>query len=271
MRSQFVISLFLFILSFRVYAHENVIIGCTTRCSFFYSHALKRISKISGIPITIVDLSRRPDLTLNDIDGVIIPGGADIAPRYYLPFVEEDLQEYTRSLDHLIDYSKEGRRRDPFEYGLLENYFKDEKFKNLPMLGICRGMQMLAVSQGIPLYVDIKTEQGIRNRRYLFDRIHVGEEDSLMKQLFPRLTFLGFEQHHQGIRVDYYLKNEARWPNVKVTSYSNRNTIAESMEFTDRPVLGVQFHPEKDFGYERRKIFGWLLKKAKERKEMGNK
>lgn len=267
MRSQLIISLLLFILSCSVFAHENVIIGCTTKCSFLYRHALKRVSKLSGIPVTIIDLSKRTDLSLNEIDGIVIPGGADIDPKYYLPYVDEELQEYTRSLDHLVEYSREGRKRDPFEYGLLKNYFKEDKFKDLPVLGICRGMQMLAVSQGIPLYVDIKTELGIRNRRYLYDRIYVGEEESLMKELFPALTFLGFEQHHQGIRVDYYLKNEARWPNVRVTSYSNHNTIAESMEFTDRPILGVQFHPEKDFGFERRRIFGWLLKKARERKE----
>lgn len=247
---------------------SKLTIGCTTKCSFFYSHALKRVSKLTGIPITIVDMSKRPDLTLSDVDGIVIPGGADIDPKYYLPYVEEELRDYTRNLDHLVEYSDEGRRRDPFEYNVLKNYFKDEKFKNLPILGICRGMQMLAVSQGIPLYVDIKTELGIRNRRYLYDRIFVEEENSLMKELFPAMTFLGFEQHHQGIRVDYYLKNQTRWPNVRVTSYSNNDTIAESMEFTDRPVLGVQFHPEKDFGFERGNIFGWLLKKAQGRKKI---
>ncbi|MBY0516938.1 MAG: gamma-glutamyl-gamma-aminobutyrate hydrolase family protein [Bacteriovoracaceae bacterium] len=244
----------------------KLIIGCTTKCSFFYERALKRISKLNRIPITIIDLSKNPELELSEVDGIVIPGGADINPQYYLPYVEDELQRYTRGLDHLVNYSSEGERRDPFEYGLLKKYFNDQSLYDLPVLGICRGMQMLAVSQGIPLYVDIKTELGIRNRRYLYDRINVKDHDSLMKELFPALTFLGFEQHHQGIRVDYYKKHHTRWPNVKVTSYSNKDLIAESMEFTDRPVLGVQFHPEKDFGNERRSIFGWFLNKAKSRK-----
>lgn len=245
--------------------NEPLIIGCATKCSFIYQHAIKKVAKLTDIPVSIVDLSRN-QLPLKQVDAIVIPGGADIDPEYYLPYVEEDLQEYTRSLDHLVNYSEEGRKRDPVEYGLLKKYFADEEARDLPVLGICRGMQMLAVSQGIPLYVDIKTEVGIRNRRYLYDRINIPNKDSLMRDLFPDLSFLGFKQHHQGIRVDYFSKHKERWPHIKITSYSNKNLIAESMEFSGRPVLGVQFHPEKDFGHERKSIFSWLLKKAQLRK-----
>lgn len=209
----------------------------------------------------------QPNLDLNQVDGIIIPGGVDIAPKYYLNRVEEDLQLYTRHLDYLVNYTEEGARRDPFEYNLIEQYFMNDSLKDLPILGICRGMQMLAVSQGIPLYVDIRTELGIRNRKYLYDRIYVDDSNSLMRTLFPNLTFLGFEQHHQGIRVDYFLKNKSRWPHLQITSYSNEKLIAESLEFSNRPVLGVQFHPEKDFGIERKNILSWFLTKAKQRQE----
>lgn len=89
--------------------------------------------------------------------------------------------------------------------------------------------------------------------------------ESLMNELFSS-TFKGFERHHQGIRVSYFKENQDRWPHLKITSYSNNGTIAESLEFSERPVLGVQFHPENDFGFERNRIFGWLISKAKERK-----
>ena len=123
---------------------------------------------------------------------------------------------------------------------------------------------MLAVSQGIPLYVDIKKEIGIRNRRYLFDRIHVDQEPSLMNTLFSK-SFLAFKRHHQGIRIEYFNSHRDRWPNLRLTSFSNSKRIAESIEFDDRPILGVQFHPENDFGFERNRIFGWLIEKAIER------
>ncbi|HXH74682.1 MAG TPA: gamma-glutamyl-gamma-aminobutyrate hydrolase family protein [Bacteriovoracaceae bacterium] len=260
MKNMFFLILFLFSTVAIAQKNEPLLIGCATKCSFLYSHALKRIAKLSGIPISIIDLSKRADVSLEDIDGLVIPGGADIDPKYYLPFVEEELQEYTKSLDHLVEYSQEGRIRDPFEYELLQSYFRNSDLQNLPILGICRGMQMLAVSQGMPLYVDIKTELGIRNRRYLFDRIFVNEENSLMKELFPSLTFLGFEQHHQGIRVDYYLKNQARWPNLRVSSYSNRGTIAESREHGVQGSAGSRraVPPRKRF-WPRKKINLWLV------------
>jgi len=90
---------------------------------------------------------------------------------------------------------------------------------------------------------------------------------SLMNELFSQ-SFKGFERHHQGIRVSYFNENAARWPQLQVTSYSNRGLIAESLEFKNRPVLGVQFHPENDFGFERNRIFGWLIDKAMERKRL---
>lgn len=246
-------------------SQETLTIGCATNCSFIYQHAIRKVSKLTNLSVKIVDLSVTP-IRLEGVDAIVIPGGADIDPEYYLPHVEEELQTYTRNLSHLVNYSEEGRRRDPIEYELIKKYFADEDAHDLPILGICRGMQMLAVSQGIPLYVDIKTELGIRNRRYLYDRVIINNEDSLMRELFPALSFLGFKQHHQGIRVDYFLKHKNRWPHIEITSYSNKKLIAESIEFSNRPVLGVQFHPEKDFGNERKSIFGWLLKKAHLRK-----
>ena len=126
---------------------------------------------------------------------------------------------------------------------------------------------MLAVSQGIPLYVDIKTELGIPNRRYLFDRIEMKDGLSLMNDLFSA-TFRAFKRHHQGIRISYFNQHASRWPNLSLTAFSNKGLIAESLEFSDRPVLGVQFHPENDFGFERNRIIGWLLKKAEERSSL---
>lgn len=251
--------LILFI-SLSAYA-EEIRIGCTTRCDPFYRMAIKRAAKQHSVEVKIYDLSTTKDKTINDMDGVVVPGGADINPEFYFPAIEVELIEYTKSLNHYVDYSEEGRRRDPFEFKLLQNYFHDDSLSDLPVLGICRGMQMLAVSQGIPLYVDIKKELGIRNRRYLFDRVYVSEQNSLMGEIFGH-SLLAFKRHHQGIRVEYFRKHKDRWPHLDITSFSNRGLIAESLEFENRPVLGVQFHPENDFGYERKRIFGWLIENA---------
>src|SRR5690606_15077450 len=103
-------------------------------------------------------------------------------------------------------------RRDPFEYDLVKKYSEDESFKELPMLGICRGLQMMSVAQGLPLYLDIKTELGIKNRKNRFDRIFT-EEDSLISSMYGK-SALGFKIHHQGIRVDYYRDHAEEYPLV---------------------------------------------------------
>lgn len=259
--------IFFFLVVFAASASaESITIGCATKCDAFFKYALRKVGNKLGVTVSLVDVSAAgPNVNWKNYDGIIFPGGADIDPKYYLSSIEPELQEYTRSLDHLVKYSEEGRRRDPIEYKLLQDYFSSDLTMNLPVLGVCRGMQMLAVSQGVPLYVDIKTELGIRNRRYLYDRIYPESAESIMNELFS-LSFRAFKRHHQGIRVSYFQENASRWPHLKITSYSNRGLIAESLEFSNRPVLGVQFHPENDFGFERNRIFTWLLKGALERK-----
>ena len=259
------ISIVLFLISFQIHA-DSLTIGCATKCDVFFQYALKKVAKLNKVDVSLVDISADgPVVDWKKYDGIIFPGGADINPAYYLSSVEPELREYTNSLNHLVKYTEEGKRRDPIEYGILKEYFSKAELESLPVLGVCRGMQMLAVSQGIPLWVDIKTEIGIRNRRYLYDRIELEPGESLMNELFSG-SFKGFERHHQGIRVPYFQENFARWPHLKITSFSNKRRIAESLEFRNRPVVGVQFHPENDFGFERNRIFGWLIEKALQRK-----
>lgn len=221
-----------------------------------------------GYSTEIKNLRTEPDFktALQSVDGILLPGGADIDPKYYLSNVSPELQDYTKKNLNLVKFTKEGEYRDPYEYGLVKLYSEDNQYKNLPMLGICRGLQMMSVAQGIPLYLDIKTELGIKNRRYLFDRIYREDSDTLMNELYKRASFKGFKLHHQGIRVPYYSENQNKYPNTKVTAYSNNRKIAEAIEYTHRPALGVQFHPERSFSGTSIPVFKWFLNKACEYK-----
>ena len=251
---------------------QELVIGCTRDCGRFNKWALKRYARKLGYKITIKDLyskNQTPDISA--VDAILIPGGADINPDYYIGHVEDDLQQHIRNLDHLVDYSSEGRERDPFEYSLLQDYFNSQSLALTPILGICRGMQMLTVSQGIPLYVDIKAELGIRNRRYTLDRIEVQNQESLIYNIRGKSRFRAVEIHHQGLRLDYFNKHRERWPYLEVTATSHKGKIAEVLEFYNRPVLGVQFHPEYTFGKTRKTIFEWLLKRACMKKNLVDK
>lgn len=225
-----------------------------------------------GYKIAITNLSLHSDYLgkMGEMDGILIPGGADIDPKYYLDQVTPELRSYTEDNLHLVKFSKEGERRDPVEYSIVKHYSENEKFAHTPMLGICRGLQMMSVGQGIPLYLDIKTELGIKNRINRFDRVYTEEGDSLMSDLYGKTT-KGFKIHHQGIRVDYFQEHQNDFPNAKVTAYSSKGKIAEAIEYTHRPAIGVQFHPEKSFTHNTAPIFRWFLNKACENKTTQNK
>lgn len=243
--------------------NEVITIGCTWKCSKWNRWGLRKAERRAGYKVNIVNLySENATPNLSSVDGILIPGGADINPKYYTPKVEPWLQEHIKSLDYLVNYSSEGDMRDPFEYNLLQEYFNKGEHALTPILGICRGMQMLTVSQGIPLYVDIKKELGFSNRRWKLDKIYVTNPESIVQSEVKDNIFRGVKYHHQGLRLDYFNKHQERWPNLEVTSVSNRGKIAESLEFYDRPVLGVQYHPEWTFGKVRRGLFGWLLNRA---------
>lgn len=222
-----------------------------------------------GYSVKFKNLQQQSNLKegLNLVDGVLMPGGADIDPKYYMDDITPELRDYTEKNLALVDFTKEGEKRDPFEYQLVKTYSEDEEYKDLPLLGICRGLQMMSVAHGIPLYLDIKTELGIKNRRNLFDRIFIDEKDnSLIHDLYSRKSIKGFKFHHQGIRVPYYEKHSDQYPNIKVTAYSHDKKIAEAIEFSHRPALGVQYHPEKSFSGTSVPVFRWFLNKACEYK-----
>lgn len=239
-------------------------IGCTYRCDFIYKLRLRLAALVKGYPVVFENLRNyaSPEEALEHVDGVLIPGGADIDPEYYLDSVTPELAQYTRENLDLVLYSSEGIFRDEFEYQLVKNYSEDESHKSLPLLGICRGMQMMSVAQGIPLYLDLYHETGIKNRYNKFDRIEVSKAPSLMKKLFRDKKIKGFKLHHQGIRMDYFREHESDYPLVKVTATSHGDVIAEALEYQHRPALGVQYHPEKSLPRAAFPIYDWFLTKA---------
>jgi putative glutamine amidotransferase len=244
---------------------QVITVGCSYHCDFFYRFRLNNVARNLGYRIRIVDMrqSASAEEALSEVDAVLMPGGADIDPRYYLDEISPELRSYTEDNLNLVVFTREGRERDPFEYGVVKHYSSNEDHRHMPLLGICRGMQMMSVAQGIPLYLDIKTELGIPNRRNRFDRIHINSgEPSIMSEIHRNESVRGFKLHHQGIRVDYYLKHKTRWPQSRVTSWSNGGLIAESLEYTHRPALGVQYHPERSLTGAAAPVFRWFLERA---------
>ena len=242
---------------------ETLTIGCTNFCGRFNRWALRWYARKLGYRVKTVNLNaKNTSIDYKDVDGVIIPGGADIDPKYYIDKVTPEMKAHIEKYRDLAKLSSIGETRDKYEFDFLNKYFADKDARYQPVLGICRGMQAISVSQGLPLYLDIKTELGIKNRRYTLDRVSITNKDSVLQDIIKRSSFRGVELHHQGLNMSYYEKHRSNWPGLEVTAVSNDGKIAESIEFYNRPVMGVQFHPEYTFGRVRRGVFSWLLKQA---------
>lgn len=251
---------------------QKLVIGCSNYCGRFNRWAIKWYARKLGYKVKIINLrAKNQTIDHSQVDGILLTGGSDIDPKWYIPMVTPEFRKYLESIKHYTKYTKIGKVRDEFEFGLLSEYFANPRSQYQPLLGICRGMQVLTASQGIPLYGDIKKELGIKNRRYTLDKVTITNEESLIAELMGRKSFRAVELHHQGLNVAYFNKHREKWPHLEVTALSNGGHIAEVLEFYKRPILGVQFHPEYTFGKPRRTIFSWLLKRACFNKVMGEK
>jgi gamma-glutamyl-gamma-aminobutyrate hydrolase PuuD len=219
--------------------------------------ASKRHYRVHFVPLR--SIINRPDA-----DAIITPGGHDIDIDLYLSKIPESDRE-----KELAEFKKEAHRgrtaeaRDLFEFRFFQEYFSDNRFLKTPALGICYGMQMLAISNGIPLEVDLRDDLDIPARYNVDDKIHA-EAGSMIASIIGNETFEGFEEHHQAVNIDAF--KEFNPSGVRITATSNGGRVPETMEYQSRPAMGVQFHPEYSSLNVSDAVFGWWLERACERR-----
>ena len=212
------------------------------------------ILKAGGTPFIIPCYDDADTLinTLEKLDGILLTGGADINPLF---LGEEPVKEL-----HGIN-----PRRDRQEL-LLTRLAAD---RQIPILGICRGIQTMNAAFGGPLYQDIHSQmEGIRikhsqelDRSYASHTVTI-EKDTLLHNLFKADTIAVNSFHHQAVK-------EAA-PGFRVCARATDGVI-EAMESTEyKSMLGVQWHPECFIlkGDEcMMPIFHWLIQEAASFKE----
>ncbi len=168
-------------------------------------------------------------LLFKGFSGLILTGGTDINPNVY-----EDTLNACRSID-IDDY------QDSLELRLIDSALAWK----MPILGICRGHQMLNVALGGSLIKDIPTEYDTTvshrcsNYQSCFHEISL-EDGSMLNDIAGLLTGTVNSNHHQGIKQ--------LAPALRISSRT-QDDLPESIEWIDpagKPfLLGVQWHPER--------------------------
>ena len=159
------------------------------------------------------------------LDGIIFTGGEDFAPAYYGKEEHEKLGEVNVT-------------RDTYDLTL----FKLATDRNIPTLGICRGLQLINVGMGGTLYQDLPAEKpsDINHRQQEEGTVPTHGvsvvEGSMMHQILGEKDIQVNTFHHQAI--------DKLAPGLKIVGWSN-DSVPELIEaYPHRQIIGTQFHPE---------------------------
>ena len=216
------------------------LIGCTTYRKFsdqkppidilgLMPSYLEAIVAAGGVPVMIpLGLSDEDlQLVIQQMDGILLPGGGDIDPVRY----QGDGHPTVGGIDE---------DRDRVEVTVARTAVAHQK----PLLAICRGLQVLNVALGGSLWEDVELlmPQAMHHehvnshpRNYLAHNVTI-EPDSLLARQLGRTETAVNSLHHQGIRR---LANDLRATAVAPDG------LIEGIEVIGHPyALGVQWHPE---------------------------
>jgi len=202
---------------------------------------ISAVLSAGGCPILLFPQSEIPPF----LDGIILSGGGDIDPLF---FGEEPL----------FQSGEISPLRDAFELSLCEKAMKQQ----LPILGICRGMQIINIALGGTIFQDIsvQTNSNLKHsqqapREYATHSIFI-EKNSLLFSLWEKEKTTINSFHHQAVdRLGKGLMSTAK----------SQDGLTEAIEHRESPfVLGVQWHPEAMRTEEQKKLFTAFLKAAED-------
>lgn len=204
------------------------------------------VTRAGGLPIVaqVTSDEKIIDEYIKIADAIIFTGGEDVNPNIYGADFHPSVQGICFE-------------RDEFEIKLLKKAID----KKIPVLGICRGMQLINAAMGGDLYQDINSEVKASSGHSFSKDLSRGilkintEKGSIVNRLLGDEILVN-QYHHQSVKTvakDF------------VATSKSRDGIIESMEYTgDLYISCVQFHPEAMNDYEPKflDIFKDLIERA---------
>jgi putative glutamine amidotransferase len=209
---------------------------------------LDAVAGASAIPIVIApEATAATDLIVSRIDGLMLVGGVDVHPANYGESV----------LNATVN---PGPERDELELALLQSAFK----RDLPVLAICRGHQILNVARGGTLWQDLPTQlpDGLRHSQR-GDPHSPGHElrvaaGSLLRRIAGSEHLEANSFHHQAVRE--------LGRGLQPTAWSSDGLVEAVEDSAHRFMLGVQWHPEEMLdSAPHRALFASFVEAAEER------
>jgi putative glutamine amidotransferase len=206
---------------------------------------IRAVQEAGGMVVMIppdVAVHDDPDQVLDLVDGLILAGGADVDPGSY------GAEPHPETKGTVPE-------RDAFEIALARRAMD----RDIPLLGVCRGMQLMNVARGGTLVQDLPEHVGHEDHRRslgTFDGndhpVHLAD-GSLAARAAGEVRHGTLSHHHQGIdRVG---------DGFTVTGWADDDEVPEALEDPSlRFALGVQWHPEAD---EESRIIAALVEEAR--------
>ncbi|QRG66788.1 gamma-glutamyl-gamma-aminobutyrate hydrolase family protein [Brevibacillus choshinensis] len=210
------------------------IIGVTTflseqsKYSSVNKNYIDSIYAAGGLPVNIPIIAGETnyDAYVDMVDGILFTGGNDIAPYFF----GENPVKQLHSMSSV---------RDEYELALFKGAYE----KNMPIFGICRGIQLINVALEGTLYQDIYSQVPGALGHY--------PEHTAADEFYHSVQITGGTKLHEIFGTDRIFTNSFHHQSVKalgknlVTTAFSEDGIVEAVESTeDRFLLGVQWHPE---------------------------
>ncbi len=200
---------------------------------WYYADYAHSVFEAGAIPVNLPQ-NVPPEMFADHLDGILLTGGADIAPDRYDQEPETD--EFPPEPD-----------RDEFELNLLSS----ATTAGMPVLGICRGLQLINVHAGGSLHQHVPEHAMFEQPPNTLSHTVALEPDCTLSSVYGSSIEVN-SLHHQTV--------DAVGDGLQITARSD-DTV-EGLEHDTLPIVAVQWHPEMLDTGRTDPIFRWLVDQA---------